>query len=119
MKYYLEDAYEYDFLLIGISCHEKDYRISWALNQNLSLQLVKDKEDIEVLINKTNETDLSGFYLVYRGSTNLEKKGWYGISHLLEHLKCPFDAPKKIHLLIQNYDTFLLLTFFLIVVFSF
>ena len=62
MKYYLEDAYEYDFLLIGISCHEKDYRLSWALNQNLSLQLIKEKEDIEVFINKTNESSLHSFY---------------------------------------------------------
>ena len=62
MKYYLEDAYEYDFLLIGISCHEKDYRLSWALNRNLSLQLIKEKEDIEVFINKTNESSLHSFY---------------------------------------------------------
>jgi len=25
---------------------------------------------------------------VYEGSTNLEKPGWYGISHLMEHLMC-------------------------------
>jgi len=72
VKYYLEDAYEYDFLLIGISCHEKDYRISWALNQNLSLQLVKDKEDIEVLINKTNETSLHSFYSYKNEETHNE-----------------------------------------------
>lgn len=38
--------------------------------------------------NLKNETDLSGLYFVYNGSTNLEKKGWYGIAHLMEHLKC-------------------------------
>ena len=37
MKYYLDDTYEYDFLLLGISCHERDYRVSWALNQKLTL----------------------------------------------------------------------------------
>jgi predicted Zn-dependent peptidase len=41
-----------------------------------------------MIINKTNQTALSGFYIVYKGSTNLEKKGWYGLSHLMEHLKC-------------------------------
>lgn len=41
-----------------------------------------------MIINKSNETKLSGFYIVYKGSVNLEKKGWYGISHLMEHLKC-------------------------------
>ena len=42
------------------------------------------------IINLPSQTDLSGFYVVYRGSTNLEKKGIYGISHLMEHLvaKC-------------------------------
>lgn len=38
--------------------------------------------------NLTNETDLSGLYFVYNGSTNLEKKGWYGLAHFGEHLKC-------------------------------
>lgn len=41
-----------------------------------------------MIINLKSETDLSGFYVVYEGSTNLEKPGWYGISHLLEHLQC-------------------------------
>ena len=41
-----------------------------------------------MIINLKSETELSGFYIVYEGSTNLEKKGWYGISHLMEHLMC-------------------------------
>ncbi len=41
-----------------------------------------------MIINLKSQTDLSGFYVVYEGSTNLEKKGWYGISHLMEHLMC-------------------------------
>jgi predicted Zn-dependent peptidase len=41
-----------------------------------------------MIINLKSQTDLSGFYVVYEGSTNLEKSGWYGISHLLEHLCC-------------------------------
>jgi predicted Zn-dependent peptidase len=40
------------------------------------------------IINLKNPTDLSGFYVIYKGSTNLEKKGIYGISHLMEHLVC-------------------------------
>lgn len=39
-----------------------------------------------MIINLKSQTDLSGFYVVYEGSTNLEKKGWYGIAHLIEHL---------------------------------
>ncbi len=36
-----------------------------------------------MIINLKSQTDLSGFYVVYEGSTNLEKSGWYGISHLM------------------------------------
>ena len=39
-----------------------------------------------MIINLKSQTDLSGFYVVYEGSTNLEKKGIYGLSHLMEHL---------------------------------
>ena len=41
-----------------------------------------------MIINLKSQTDLSGFYVVYEGSTNLEKAGWYGISHLMVHLMC-------------------------------
>jgi predicted Zn-dependent peptidase len=41
-----------------------------------------------MITNLKSQTDLSGFYIVYEGSTNLEKKGWFGISHLMEHLMC-------------------------------
>ena len=37
----LEIEYDYNFVLIGISSHEKDYRICWALNNILKLDLVK------------------------------------------------------------------------------
>lgn len=33
-------------------------------------------------------TDLSGFYIVFYGSCNLERPGIYGLSHLMEHLVC-------------------------------
>jgi hypothetical protein len=40
-KHTLEIQYDYDFALIGISSHEKDYRMCWALNNKLGLELVK------------------------------------------------------------------------------
>ena len=40
------------------------------------------------LINAKSKTELSGFYIVYHGSTMLERPGIYGISHLMEHLMC-------------------------------
>jgi predicted Zn-dependent peptidase len=39
-----------------------------------------------MIINLKSDIGLSGFYVVYDGSTNLEKSGWHGISHLMEHL---------------------------------
>lgn len=41
-----------------------------------------------MIINLKSKTDLSSFYVIYEGSTNLEKPGWRGISHLMEHLMC-------------------------------
>lgn len=34
---------DFDFLLIGIASHENDYRLSWALNEELSALLVKSE----------------------------------------------------------------------------
>lgn len=41
-----------------------------------------------MIVNLKSETDLSGFYFIYRGSTSFERKGWYGIAHASEHLFC-------------------------------
>lgn len=40
------------------------------------------------VINVKSVHDLSSFYVVFNGSTMNERKGIYGISHLLEHLLC-------------------------------
>jgi hypothetical protein len=40
-KFQLDVDYDFDFRLIGISCHAKDYRLCWALNNQLGLQLEK------------------------------------------------------------------------------
>ena len=59
-KHTLEIEYDYDFVLIGISSHEKDYRICWALNNKLGLNLVKT-EPLEIKDKK--QDDLSHFSL--------------------------------------------------------
>lgn len=41
-----------------------------------------------MIINIQNDIKLSSFYVVFDGSTMNEKPGWYGISHLMEHLIC-------------------------------
>lgn len=38
-KFRLDIDYDYDFILTGISCHEKPYRLCWAVNKALSLDM--------------------------------------------------------------------------------
>ncbi|MBA3971104.1 MAG: IPExxxVDY family protein [Bacteroidetes bacterium] len=59
-KHTLEIEYDYDFVLIGISSHEKDYRICWAINNKLGLNLIKT-EPLEIKDKK--QDDLSHFSL--------------------------------------------------------
>jgi hypothetical protein len=64
-KYELEDEYDYDFNLLGISCHEKDYRICWAINQILGISLQKEEKDIEVIIKKSNRYSLHTMFTFF------------------------------------------------------
>ena len=41
-----------------------------------------------MIVNAKSETGLSGFYVIFDGSTMNEKPGWFGISHICEHLVC-------------------------------
>ena len=50
---------DYDFNLIGISCHAKDYRLCWELNQALGIELVR-VDDYE--ITKKKEVSNYAFY---------------------------------------------------------
>ena len=52
-----------------------------------------------MIINLKSQNDLSGFYIVYEGSTNLETPGFYGTTHLLEHL-----CAKTFFHLLEDFD---------------
>jgi predicted Zn-dependent peptidase len=52
-----------------------------------------------MIINLKSQSDLSGFYIVYEGSTNLERSGTRGAMHLLEHLVC-----KTFFHLLEDFD---------------
>ena len=39
-----------------------------------------------MIINIKSQTELSGFYIVFNAGSNVETKGYYGVSHLSEHL---------------------------------
>lgn len=64
-KFELEEEYEFDFFLLGISSHEKDYRICWAINNILEISLEKEDRDIEVSVKKSNRTSLHSMYTFY------------------------------------------------------
>ena len=49
MKYLLEEEYDYEFRLIGISCHAKDYRLCWSLNRFLGLGLIKEDQNLSII----------------------------------------------------------------------
>jgi len=46
---------DFDFVLIGISSHAKDYRVCWALNNTLNIEL-KKIESLEIKGNKKRST---------------------------------------------------------------
>lgn len=41
-----------------------------------------------MVINVKSQTDLSGYYITFHGSVMNETKGFFGVSHLCEHLVC-------------------------------
>ena len=60
---------DYEFVLIGISCHEDDYRLAWSINNDLNLTLSK-KEDISVFNKKYSETQNFSVF-AHNDETNL------------------------------------------------
>lgn len=61
-KHTLEIEFDYDFVLIGISSHEKDYRLCWTVNNALNLQLSK-QESLEIKGKKQTTPSFFSFFL--------------------------------------------------------
>ena len=59
-KLTLDLEYDFDFLLIGISCHSADYRLSWSLNKHFEIDLERLK-DIDFQLDKKTQ----GFFSFY------------------------------------------------------
>lgn len=74
---------ENDFYLIGIASHENDYRLSWAVNQSLEFELVKEnnllinhpkhKVDIEYSMYSYEDENE---YITYTLISNKSEKGF-------------------------------------------
>lgn len=52
-RHKLEIEYEYDFIVVGISSHEKPHRVAWGLNQSLELDLART-EPYTLALKKTD-----------------------------------------------------------------
>lgn len=51
----LDFEYDFDFTLIGIYCHYKDYRLAWRFNNTLNWNLKKSEDHLV----RTNSTEQS------------------------------------------------------------
>lgn len=61
-KFSLDIEYDYTFALFGLSCHEKDYRICWAINKQLGIELKKEN-DLEIKEKRQKENSMFPIYI--------------------------------------------------------
>ena len=93
MKHLLDEEYEYDFSLLGICCHEKDYRLCWAVNSSLDLNLSKSGKDIELIFNKKSKPDAS--FPMFSYINNVNSNEYYLIGNKCER---NWLIPEKSHI---------------------
>ena len=74
---------ENDYSLIGIASHENDYRLSWAINKSLGLDLKKNEDLIlnhpkhKIIINYSlYNFDDENNYITYNLISNKSEKGF-------------------------------------------
>ena len=70
-RHKLELDFEYDFELIGISCHKRDYQICWALNKVLEIDLARGN-DIQVIKKQNKKTEFFAAFYWVDEDTNIE-----------------------------------------------
>lgn len=89
-KTVLNVEFDYDFWLVGISSHLRDYRISWAINKVLDIELKKEK-DYEIALKKQEETQ---FFSHYSHRCEVTQRNYHLFSN-----KCPlgFLLPEAKH----------------------
>ncbi len=72
MKHVLQDTYDFDFVLIGISCHAKDYRLAWKLNTSMEMHLSKMDSDLEVFNEKAHPVSTHSLFDYFDEETEQE-----------------------------------------------
>lgn len=78
----LKDTEDYSFTLLGIACHAKDYRLSWAVNKALGIALERkpkneaEPEDIFEQFSIHQYDDADNF-LVYSLIANRGPNGYF------------------------------------------
>ena len=80
-KHTLKIEYDYDFLLIGISSHDKDYRLCWALNKMFEIDLTKT-ESLEI---KSKKQSTPSFFSLFKYENEDEFKEYFVIANLSEN----------------------------------
>ena len=78
-KLVLEEVYDFDFLLIGVSCHHKPHRLAWSLNNALQWDLER-QDDIQLtkkgtdscfpLMSYLDDENFKDFHLIANRSGN-------------------------------------------------
>jgi len=74
---------EWTFLLIGISSHENDYHLSWTINKEIGLKLIRVKDLIIPRVNENEDQHFSVFsydqqdvHLLYNLISNTGENGF-------------------------------------------
>lgn len=97
VKFTLEFEQDFDFFLLGIFCHVKDYRLSWFINKAIDIDLqkapnlvlnIKKVVQEHALLEYVSDEDLKEYYLIANRSQN----GW-----LLPEEKCDYFLMLKGH----------------------
>lgn len=71
-KFILEDEAYYDFKLLGISSHVKNYRLCWTVNKALGLDLMKMDEEIIVRPLRSDRPISFSVYYCFDEETEVE-----------------------------------------------
>ncbi len=80
-KHTLNIEYDFDFVLIGISSHEKDYRLCWSINRLFELDLIKGAP-LEI---KSGRQKTPSFFSLFEYQNPEEFKEYFVISNLSEN----------------------------------